>query len=61
MNSNSQIFSSTLFGTNSGQTVEEINQKIFETQQEYLKQISIGNLRTRIPSVPSLQKKVKGK
>lgn len=54
--SNSKIFTTSLFGTGTDQAVTELVDKNLSTQQNYLGSSGISNLGTRIPRVPSNQK-----
>lgn len=60
MTSNSKIFSSSVFGTTSGLTAEEAASKITSTEETYYNQYSTVNLQTKKPTIPSLQKTIKG-
>lgn len=57
--SNSKIFTTTLFGIGSSQTTNDLVNKNLTTQQEYLGSSGISNLGTRIPRVPSNQRVAK--
>ncbi len=61
MNSNSSIFSSSVYGTTSGLTAEDIANKITSTQKEYYKQFNDANLKIKNPKVPSLQKIIRNR
>lgn len=54
--SNSKIFTNTLFGTGTNQVVTDLVGKNLETQQKYLGSSSFSNLSTRLPIVPSNQR-----
>lgn len=56
MISNSQIFTTTVFGESSAMTAQELAQKNTATVEQYLRSYSDSNMRTKIPVVPSNQK-----
>ncbi len=59
--SNSKIFTTTLFGTSTNQTSTDLASKNLATQEEYLGSSGISNLGTRLPRVPSNQQIAKDK
>lgn len=59
MESNSKIFTNTVFGTSSGMTAAEIAEKNTSTQETYLKSSTASSMNTTLPRVPSNQRKVK--
>jgi hypothetical protein len=54
--SNSKIFTDTVFGTGTNQVSTDLIEKNLETQQKYLGSSSYSNLSTRLPVVPSNQR-----
>lgn len=54
--SNSKIFTTTLFGVGTNDTTGNLVTKNLTTQQEYLGSSGISNLGTRLPRVPSNQR-----
>ena len=60
MTSNSAIFSSSVFGTNSGVTAFEIADKLTATEETYFNQFSSARLKNKRPTMPSLQKTIRG-
>jgi hypothetical protein len=58
--SNSQIFTNTVFGTSTDQTVNELVDKNLATQETYLSSSSYSNMSTQLPRVPSNQRVAKG-
>lgn len=59
--SNSQIFTTTLFGIGTNDTAGNLVSKSLNTQQEYLSSSGISNLGTTLPRVPSNQRVAKDK
>jgi hypothetical protein len=59
--SNSKIFTNTIFGTSTNDTAANIADKNLTTQQDYLGSSGISNFGTRLPRVPSNQKIAKDK
>ena len=59
MSANSAIFTTTIFGTSSGQTAEEQSAQNTKTQEQYLARTSTNNLKTRVPKIPSNQRYMK--
>lgn len=59
--SNSKIFTTTLFGTGSNETATSISNTILTTQQKYLGSSGFSNLGTILPRVPSNQRIAKDK
>lgn len=59
MISNSAIFTSTVFGTSSGLTVEELNQKNITTQELVYKEQVVSKMNNKKPIVPSNQRLAK--
>lgn len=55
MDSNSEIFTSTVYGNSSGLTREQLIELQTSTQEQYLAQSGIANLKAKIPTVPSNQ------
>ncbi len=54
--SNSKIFSTTLFGSGSEDTAANLVTKNLLTQEEYLNSAVTSNLGTKLPKVPSNQR-----
>lgn len=61
MTSNSQIFTTSVFGTSSALTAEEMTTKTRTTQESFLSQSTNTNLRSGAPTVPSNQRVAKDK
>ena len=61
MLSNSEIFSSTVYGNTSGLTKEQLIELQNRTQELYFSDLSLTTLRTRLPIMPSNQKIAKDK
>lgn len=61
LQSNSKIFTTTLFGTGTDQSATDLIDKNLSAQEIYLRSSSISNLATKIPKVPSNQKIAKDK
>lgn len=59
--SNSKIFTSSLFGLSTNQTSTELVEKNRSTQEQYLGSSSFSNLGTRFPRIPSNQRIAKDK
>ena len=59
MNANSNIFSTTLFGTSSGKTSEDQAAFDRKTQEMYLEATNTSNMKTTVPRIPSNQKIMK--
>jgi|LakMenEpi03Aug12_release.lakeMendotaPanAssembly.Ray.scaffolds.fasta_scaffold44645_2 hypothetical protein len=59
MTANSQIFSTTVFGTSSGLTAEQQASQDRLTQEKYLESTNTSSMGTTIPRVPSNQKIMK--
>lgn len=57
--SNSKIFTTTLFGTGTNDTTANLTSKNLNTQQEYLGSSGISNMGTILPRVPSNQRVAK--
>lgn len=57
--SNSKIFTTTLFGTGTNDTTGNLVSKNLTTQQEYLGSSGISNMGTILPKVPSNQRVAK--
>jgi hypothetical protein len=55
MESNSQIFTTTVFGNSSGLTQEQLNQKNTETVEMVYQERIISKMNNRQPIVPSNQ------
>jgi hypothetical protein len=58
--SNSQIFSDTVYGTSTDATAAALTEKERTTQETYLQSSSYSSLGTRLPRVPSNQRVAKG-
>jgi hypothetical protein len=61
MTSNSQIFTSSVFGKSSGKTAAELTEINTSTQEQYFQQFTGTSLKTKLPRVPSNQGIAKGK
>jgi hypothetical protein len=61
MESNSKIFSSSVFGNSSGVTAAELSENNRKTQEKYLGSSTASSLSTRLPRVPSNQRIAKDK
>lgn len=59
--SNSKIFTTSLFGKSTNDTAGNIVNKNLNTQQEYLGSSGISNLSTKRPRIPSNQRVAKDK
>lgn len=59
LQSNSKIFTTSLFGTGTNDTAGNIVNKNLNVQEEYLSSSGISNLGTRVPKVPSNQRVAK--
>jgi|688.fasta_scaffold265450_2 hypothetical protein len=57
--SNSKIFTTTLFGVGTDQTSSDLVNKDLSTQQEYVGSSTFSNLSTSLPRVPSNQRVAK--
>ena len=57
--SNSKIFTTSLFGTGTDLDVGELVAKNLETEEKYLGSSSVSNMGTRPPTLPSNQKVAK--
>lgn len=57
--SNSKIFTTTLFGNGTNDTANNLVNKNLTTQQEYLGSSGISHMGTRLPRVPSNQRVAK--
>lgn len=57
--SNSKIFTNTIFGTGTDQLSSSLIDKNLTTQQTYLGSSSYSNLNTQVPRVPSNQRVAK--
>lgn len=57
--SNSKIFTTTLFGLSTNDTASNIANKNLDTQQKYLGSSGISNLSTKRPRIPSNQRVAK--
>jgi hypothetical protein len=58
--SNSKIFTDTVFGVGTDQTSTDLVAKDTNTQETYLSSSSYSNMSTRLPRVPSNQRVAKG-
>ena len=58
--SNSKIFTDTVYGTSTNATSVELADKERTTQETYLSSSSYSNMSTQIPRVPSNQRVAKG-
>lgn len=58
--SNSQIFSNSIFGTGTDKTSIELINTDLTTQETYLSSSSYSNMSTKLPRVPSNQRVAKG-
>ena len=56
MDSNSKIFTETIFGVSSGSTAEALANYDRNTQEKYLNSGALSSMSTRVPRVPSNQK-----
>jgi hypothetical protein len=56
MDSNSKIFTETIFGVSSGSTAEVLASNDRNTQEKYLNSGALSSMSTRVPRVPSNQK-----
>lgn len=56
LSSNSQIFTTSIFGTGTDKDAGELASKNLETQQKYLGSSAISNMGTKLPTLPSNQK-----
>lgn len=54
--SNSKIFTSSLFGKSTNDTANNLVNQNLITQEKYLASSGISNLNTRLPKVPSNQR-----
>ena len=61
MVSNSQIFSSSVFGNSSGLTADQISENNRKTQEKYLGSSTASSMGTRLPRVPSNQRVARDK
>ena len=61
MESNSKIFSSSVFGNSSGLTADQISENNRKTQEKYLGSSVASSLSTRLPRVPSNQRVARDK
>jgi hypothetical protein len=61
MTSNSEIFTTTTFGTGSSLTAEEMTNKTRTTQESFLSQSANTNLGSGAPTVPTNQRIAKDK
>jgi hypothetical protein len=59
--SNSKIFTTTLFGKSTGDIAANLSNKNLTTQETYLSSSGISNMGTRLPKLPSNQRIAKGK
>lgn len=57
LSTNSQIFSTTVLGVNSGDTASNTSSRVRQVQEDYLKSSIVSNLGTKLPIVPSNQRK----
>lgn len=53
--SNSKIFTNSIFGTGTNQTVDELINKDRSTQESYLGSSGISHMGTKLPTLPSNQ------
>lgn len=60
LESNSKIFTSTVFGTGTSASAADLTAKDRTTQETYLSSSIVSNLSTRVPKVPSNQRVAKG-
>jgi hypothetical protein len=58
--SNSKIFTDTVFGVSSDQLAADLTEKDRTTQESYLSSSSYSNMGTELPRVPSNQRVAKG-
>lgn len=58
--SNSKIFTDTVYGTTTNATATELTNKERTTQETYLSSSSYSNMSTQVPRVPSNQRVAKG-
>lgn len=58
--SNSKIFTDTVYGTSTDSTSADLTEKERTTQETYLSSSSYSNMSTRLPRVPSNQRVAKG-
>lgn len=59
LQSNSKIFTNTIFGTSTDQTSDNLSNKNLSTQETYLASSGISNMGTIVPRVPSNQRVAK--
>jgi hypothetical protein len=60
LESNSKIFTDTVFGVGSNRSAADLTEKNTATQETYLSSSSYSNMSTRLPRVPSNQRVAKG-
>jgi hypothetical protein len=60
LESNSKIFTDTVFGVGTDQTSTDLVDKDTSTQETYLSSSSYSNMSTQLPRVPSNQRVAKG-
>lgn len=58
--SNSKIFTDTVFGLSTNASSADLTKKETTTQETYLSSSSYSNMGTRVPRVPSNQRVAKG-
>lgn len=56
LQSNSQIFTTSIFGTGTDKVAEDLVSKNLETQQNYLGSSPVSNMGTKLPILPTNQK-----
>lgn len=59
LQSNSKIFTTTIFGTGTDKSVNELVEKNLEIEQKYLSSSPISHMGTKLPIIPSNQKVAK--
>ena len=59
LQSNSNIFTTAIFGTGTDKDAGELVAKNLDTQQKYLSSSPVSNMGTRLPNLPSNQKVAK--
>jgi hypothetical protein len=60
LESNSKIFTDTVYGTGTDATAADLTEKERTTQETYLSSSNYSNMSTRVPRVPSNQRVAKG-
>ena len=56
LQSNSQIFTTSIFGTGTDKVAEDLVSKNLETQQNYFGSSPVSNMGTKLPILPTNQK-----